>query len=524
MQLNKVSQLKAMFPDMDAGVIASVLSTKGDDADKAIEALLSLNSTTLSEHDKKAAKKANFNEVLQKVLRMPNDSEARKLAGNFGLHVNTVAWEDTARTKGSSWGPCISDMTLMVEGSALPLVRYPNYEDLTWDVPMEKIPLVVGNEIGGKLYTISLKEYLEHFRMYLHNSGSWKGDKTTLLAPERDSHVIMSSQACFLPVPKSDEATFNVALYNYQSYHGNPAVLAITATSQGTSAQIVDESGWGGQKLYFNKNGQRASFVGQRLSDNRKERGVSVEGAMTQQEKQQNMVMIIQVPLKQKEERRRDYLGDGFGGGGLMMEECCDDMEVKCCSVAAPPSVQSSVVVNRSVHKEKADVEEAIIKIGEAEGEFKEIADLAIERDTRYPVRVTLQFYKSTANGVVDEESMRTIASQIEQSRKNADFVGSLVVTGDTGRPTEHKPVVKSFRTPDWWPVFWLTYGPTFSQFTEEGAKNLLFKEGRFVDQSLDTVKSQLLSILGGGVTIKPYPEPEPVVWNVLGGDAVYEE
>jgi len=406
-------------------------------------------------------------------------------------------------------------MTLMVEGSALPLIRYPNYEDLTWDVPIEKIPLVVGNEIGGKLYTITLKEYLDHFRMYLSKPDQWAGNKTTLLA-DRDSHVIMSSQACFLPVPKGDEATFNVSIYNYQSYESNPAVLAITATSQGTSAQIVDQSGYRGQKLYFNKNGQRASFIGQRLSDNRKERGVSVEGEMTQQEKQQNMIMIIQVPLKQKARPMRDLGWDCDedlqinGYGGAMLE--CES--VKCCSVVPPSSMPE---MKRRVIREEADVEEAIIRVGETEGEFREVGGIEIERDTRFPVRVTLQFYKSTANGVINDKAVKTIATQIEMSRKNADFVGSLVVTpGDTGRPTEHKPVTPApRRTPDWWPVFWLSYGATFSQHTEEGAKNLLFRDGRFVDQPLDSVKSQLLSILGGGGgKVIPVPQPDPVVWS----------
>lgn len=147
---------------------------------------------------------------------------------------------------------------------------------------------------------------------------------------------------------------------------------------------------------------------------------------MTQQEKQQNMVMIIQVPLKQKQPQSRSL---SFGGGGYGgMADCLDECEVNC----APCSTSSMVSLQKHC-EEKADVEEAIIKIGEAEGEFREIGDLEIERDERFPVRVTLQFYKSTANGVVDDDAMRTIASQIEQSRKNADFVGSLVVGGDTG-------------------------------------------------------------------------------------------
>jgi len=67
MQSSKVSQLQVMFPDMDAGTISSVLGAKNDNVDQAIEALLALNVTTLSEEDKKRAKDSNFNEVLQKV-------------------------------------------------------------------------------------------------------------------------------------------------------------------------------------------------------------------------------------------------------------------------------------------------------------------------------------------------------------------------------------------------------------------------------------------------------------------------
>ena len=72
MQSSKVSQLQVMFPDMDAGTISSVLGAKNDNVDQAIEALLALNVTTLSEEDKKRAKDSNFNEVLQKVNGEPS--------------------------------------------------------------------------------------------------------------------------------------------------------------------------------------------------------------------------------------------------------------------------------------------------------------------------------------------------------------------------------------------------------------------------------------------------------------------
>jgi hypothetical protein len=43
--------------------------------------------------------------------------------------------------------------------------------------------------------------------------------------------------------------------------------------------------------------------------------------------------------------------------------------------------------------EEAADVEDAIVKVGEAEGSFDEVAGIAIERDPQFPVRVTLQVH-----------------------------------------------------------------------------------------------------------------------------------
>ena len=62
----------------------------------------------------------------------------------------------------------------------------------------------------------------------------------------------------FLPIPKSGVATFNPVLFNYQSYPGDPAVLTILATREGTSTTIIDNQrdGFGagrtwGQRLFF---------------------------------------------------------------------------------------------------------------------------------------------------------------------------------------------------------------------------------------------------------------------------------
>lgn len=63
-----------------------------------------------------------------------------------------------------------------------------------------------------------------------------------MLLATRDSHVLVSAQACFLPIPKGEEAVFNPVIFNYQSEAGNPAVLAILVTREGTSMTIVDNT------------------------------------------------------------------------------------------------------------------------------------------------------------------------------------------------------------------------------------------------------------------------------------------
>ena len=82
-------------------------------------------------------------------------------------------------------------------------------------------------------------------------------------------------------------------------------------------------------------------------------------------------------------------------------------------------------------------MEQAVIGHGETEGPFTEIHDLAIERDARFPVRVTVQLYKATTTGTLSDADVADIRSQIDRIYEGGDAVGSLVTGGHTGRPTE---------------------------------------------------------------------------------------
>ena len=156
------------------------------------------------------------------------------------------------------------------------------------------------------------------------------------------------------------------------------------------------------------------------------------------------MVLMIQVPLKQKEPMR--FLP--MAAGSL------NDTGILYCCLS-----------------ESSDVEEAVIGHGAVEGPFTEIDGLAIERDDRYPIRVTVQFYKATSNGVVSEEDMADIARQIRRVYEQADYVGSLVLDGPTGRPTEY--VGPHEQPPEWWNAFWERHFQNTGQNREEAMELL---------------------------------------------------
>jgi hypothetical protein len=345
------------------------------------------------------------------------------------------------------------------------VIRYPNFTDVSGDISPDEFFLLVGNEKGQPLEKITLRQLLANLRAYLHDPQSWKGDRTSLLAGDRDSHVLVSAQACFLPIPRDGIAEFNPVLFNYQSCAGDPAVLTILATREGTSITVIDNVRDGfdagrtwGQRLFFNQNGERASLTGQRKSDFLADRQGQQEtvGASEEQADREglNMVLLIQVPLKQKEPIEDHRLAES------------DDVDagvVYCCY--AP-----------------SDVEEAVIGHGKVEGPFTEIDGLDIERDERFPIRVTVQFYKATSNGVVSEQDMAGIAAQINKVYQQADYVGSLVVEGRTDRPTEYAGL--HAEPPGWWDTFWQRHFENTGQTRDETMEMLRKLLGRDWDRA----------------------------------------
>lgn len=390
----------------------------------------------------------NYQQVVQDTADMVADQSIWNLVQRYGLQVMNITWEDTGRYQNSTVGPNISDMTIQVQQedpitgdlsmSLMPVIRYPNFTDQTADLPIDQFQLLVGNQQGEDLEAVPLRDVLDNLRDYLTEPDSWDGDETSLLA-ERDTHVLVSAQACFLPIPQEGMAQFNPVLFNYQSYEGDPAVLTILATREGTSITVIDntrdrvESGWmWGQRLFFNRDGDRASFTGQRISDFQTDADRPGDPqASAAGEEGLNMVMLIQVPLRQQQAMRFDA---PLPASPLGLSD-------------AAPAMES---------ERQSNVEAAVIGHGDIEGPFTEIDGLSIERDPRFPIRVTVQFYKATSNGVVSETDVQQIRQQIARVYEDADYVGSLVVDGSTGRPTEHDG--EQTEPENWWEIFWQHY------------------------------------------------------------------
>lgn len=385
----------------------------------------------------------DYARVVSKVANMVSDGSVSSGASRRGLSVVNVMWEDTGRAQGSALGPNISDLTLQVRyrepergfvTALMPVIRFPNFTDRTGDIPADRFFVRVGNEKpgGGSLRTVPLAELLKDIRAFATVPDSIKGSGN-LLAP-RDTHFLVSAQAVFLPIPKEGKAEFNPVLFNYQSAPGSPAVLTILVTREGTSVSVIENRGddmtvhGRGQQIYFNNKGQRAAFTAERKSD--VEARIQAQGGPKTEEERSalakgaDVLFLVQVPLVHAQRGRL--------GGALPPPAQSPKKPMKAPSAAgAAPSAAAAPM------EEKSDVEQAVLGHGPNLGPYNEGRGLRLVRDPKFPVRVTVQFYKATSNGVVDEADLDAIAKSIGSVYEHADFVGSLVVPeGDPRRPT----------------------------------------------------------------------------------------
>lgn len=359
--------------------------------------------------------------LIERVTNIGQDQKVVAKARELGKVVQFVSWEDTARTKGSAFGPNISDFTLGAKMNRLdqydkdfcavmPVMRNSNFADLSMDLDYYRFPLLVGNETGKTLTPLDLKTYLEHLPSYTDASSD-----TGSLWLARDEKILTSTQACFLPI-KDGKVAFTGKLYNYQYDEKDPAVLVILASAAGTSAQVITKYN---QELFFNKNGLAAEFLAERLSQFRaaeaKQTGQEMRtGAITDDEKEKNVILMFQVPLKQVKPKAQTF---GFGG------------MVQCMSMSSNAE-SCAFYSNSSDEDEDMGMEDAIVSIGNTHGPFEGIGDRKLIRDERFPIRCTIQYYKVTDTSDLANDVIESVAQQLNKTYDvtPANQKGSLVL------------------------------------------------------------------------------------------------
>lgn len=378
---------------------------------------------------------AEYQGVVRRVAHMVDDGRVIDGAQRRGLDVVNVTWEDTGRAEGSALGPNISDLTLQVrflDGNGfhtelMPVIRFPNFTDRTGDVPADKFLVRVGNERNGSLHSVPLTDVLRDIHRFASVPESLA--HTGSLLARRDSHFLVSAQAVFLPIPRRGKAEFNPVVFNYQSAPESPAVLTLLVTRQGTSMRVIENRpedldptvGWG-QELYFNNAGQRAAFTAERRSD--VARRIAAQGGPKSADDRSalargaDVLFLVQVPLKHKNR--------GLLGGPMMP-----------MAAAEPPCDMELAEEADEGGGERSDVEQAVLGHGPNLGPYTEGYGTTLVRDPKFPIRITVQFYKATSNGVVSEADLDGIASTIGNVYEHADYVGSLVIPeDDVRRPT----------------------------------------------------------------------------------------
>jgi hypothetical protein len=392
----------------------------------------------------------SYARTVAKVANMVGDRRVAEGAQRRGLSVLNVMWEDTGRAEGSSLGPNISDLTLQVRRrdehggfvqSLMPVIRFPNFADRTGDIAADKFFVRVGNEkADGTLRSVPLTDVLRDLKSFATLPAGILGSGN-LLAP-RDSHFLVSAQAVFLPIPKEGKAEFNPVLFNYQSAPGSPAVLSILITREGTSVSVIENrpsertTQGMGQEIYFNNKGQRSAFTAERKSDVEQriaaQGGPKTEADRSALAKGADVLFLVQVPLIHAQ---RGRLGGSLPSLGASSAGGSYDKK-------PTPSKPSSAAAAPAKDEERSDVEQAVLGHGPDLGAFDEGHHLRLVRDPKFPVRITVQFYKATSNGVVSEADLDGIARSIGGVYEHADAVGSLVLPeGDPRRPTAWQKV-----------------------------------------------------------------------------------
>jgi hypothetical protein len=470
--------------------------------------------------------------VIERISDRFFSPSATQILDQYGLKAVIVAWEDNARDRASSEGPSTTDVTLVtpdIRGDIEPatIIRHSNHEDITADIAAENLSIMVGNEKRGRLVSrISLQEYLSNIDSYLTHKPRWMSLRrsSSFFVEGRDQNILVSTQACVLPRNAAAPTKFGIRISNHQTTEGGSGMLAIVASLQGTSAQIIlnDE-----QILYHNKGGVKVLHTATGLSAHRLMNGaVDTDDVMTNEEENRNFMYIILVPLKHPVPARSTHRSRSRRTAPYLYVDDNDTNEDDTVSR------KCRVCVNIEGQTKSIGSEPAIIDTDEMSfGPFSELPLYRVERDSRYPIRVVIQHFIVADDAKFDERVAKEISERFQSIRDLGVHVGSLVTNPPGLRTTEITDPVETGQsteeefvpyTPRWWNLFWDCHGKEFEhEISKEEAHGFLFTSEKFRNKSYSRCMGRALALLRGkenksGLMLGP-PDPERGIVGMIG-------
>jgi hypothetical protein len=326
-------------------------------------------------------------QLVQTTVFSPEALAALKASG---LAPKTISWDDAARNKNSCWGPCITDVTLRTKGGPREqMVRPDNFTDKTSDLSADKLRLFKGR------IAISLRTYLDTIQ-----AGLWQ---------PRDAVVLARSQCCFLPLGGRESVDFAVSAYSY-----NRNSLIIVASAFGTSVYRADGST---QELLLDIRGDSHHYQAAKMVDKKSGQVVRDFADMSAQQKQENALYIYQVPIKSKYRSR--------GGDEVEVEESCEGIGLFDTGKSRSRGGGGSRGGGPTPIRDLGAV--ARLGVGSRVGRTPELDTTELERDARYPITLTIQYYR-ISDGPVSEAAARDVIAKLNALEHASAATGSLVV------------------------------------------------------------------------------------------------
>ena len=378
----------------------------------------------------------SYKDLIQKTVNMTINPKILNMISEKGLSIINVAWNELSGQKKKESVFDVSDITVQVAAfnpsnniyffNSVPEIRYPDFNDRTSEVAIDKLFLYTGNEKGNRLQAVCLNDILENVPKYLTRASSWKSKNKSLIL-KNEKYIRINAQVSLLPVSSEGTADFTPVIFNQKAFKNNPAVLSILATKNGTSITVIDnamdifEPGQSfGQKLFFNKNGLKTNLNIKRNLNEISETDESKSEKLkeTKTNKDINIFTVIQVPLKQKNPQTSKT-----AQAGLALE-----------------------------FYSGSNIENTAEGLKKNQGPFREIDNLSIERDFNQPIIMTVQFLKTIVSSDISDKEISEIKTLIDRIYSNPDYIYSLLIANIPDKPSESSKDKKDQKK--WWDIF----------------------------------------------------------------------